>query len=138
MIENLFNPAIECTDPDNLQFCLKVSDDEFWYCEPNFYNEKLLPGSNTPELELFEKYKGYPKKLFEDARHSEDVKVLLNNSLFWLTGYIWMVDFTEDEKLKLLDDYGYWWGDFKEDGQRNQIICENYFEQNPMEFRNDI
>lgn len=138
MMKNLFNPAVECTDPDNLQFCLMVSDEEFWYCEPNSYNGKLLPGSGTPELKLFEKYKGQPKRLFEDAGHSEDVKALLNNSLLWLTGYIRIADFTGDEKLELLDDYGYSWDSFTSDAERNRIICENYFEQNPAEFRNDI
>lgn len=137
-MQNLFNPNITCTDPDNLQFCLKISDQEFWYCEPNIYNEKLMPDSDASEVELFERYKGNPKKLLHDAQTVEEVKALVNNRQLWLTGSSEMDDFTQAEQIELLDDYGYKWDDFKSDAERNQIICENFFEQNPMDFRNDI
>lgn len=137
-MENIFNPDIQCTDPDNLQFCLKISDQEFWYCEPNGYNEKLMPDSDSRELELFEKYMGDPKKLLEDVQNDEEVKALINNRQLWLTGSSEMSDFTQEEQIELLDDYGYTWDDFNSDAERNQIICENFFEQNPMDFRNDI
>ncbi|MDR1502292.1 MAG: hypothetical protein LBT43_07545 [Prevotella sp.] len=135
---NLLNPAIQCTDPDNLQFCLKISDKEFWYCEPNTYNEKLLPGSKACELNLLRKYKGYPIRLLKDAATKEDVKEFINNKQLWLSGTVDVNDFSHYEKNELLDNYGYSWYDFTSDTDRNQIICENYFEQNPMEFRNDI
>ena len=137
-MENLFNPNIECTDPDSLQFCLKISDAEFWYCEPNTYHEKLLPGSKAHELNLLTKYKGYPICLLKDAALKGDVKAFINNRQIWLTGTIDIDDFSDEEKIELLDNYDYQWADFNTDAERNQIICENYFEQNPMEFRNDI
>ena len=42
-MKNLLNPGIEFTDPDTLQFCLPLSDKEFWYCEPNCYRSRSLP-----------------------------------------------------------------------------------------------
>ncbi|MBF0576271.1 hypothetical protein [Dysgonomonas sp. GY617] len=138
MMQNLFNPNITCTDPDNLQFCLKISDREFWYCEPNIYNEKCMPDSDASEVELFERYKSNPKKLLQDAQTDEEVKALVNNRQLWLTASSEMNDFTQAEQIELLDDYGYKWDDFKSDVERNQIICENFSEQNPMDFRNDI
>lgn len=137
-MNNLLHPDIECTDPDQLQFCLKISDQEFWYCEPNGYNEKLMPDSDAREVELFKRYKGNPKKFIHDAQTDEEVKALVNNRQLWLSGSSEMDDFTQAAKLELLDDYGYTWDDFKSDAERNQIICENFFEQNPMDFRNDI
>lgn len=137
-MENLFNPAIRCTDPDQLQFCLRISDTEFWYCEPNWFNYKLMPGSETRELALLNNYMGYPDKLLEDALRDEEVKILISNRQFWLTESSEMDDFTREEKIELLEDYGLKWDDFDSNSERNQIICENYFEQNPMDFRNDI
>jgi hypothetical protein len=137
-MEKLSNPAVRCTDPDRLQFCLRISDEEYWYCEPNTYNEKLLTGSKAHELNLLRKYEGYPIRLLKDAATKKDVKEFINNRQLWLTGNIEIDDFLHEEKIKLLDDYGYKWDDFPSDAERNRIICENYFEQNPMEFRNDI
>jgi len=137
-MKNLLNPNIQCTDPDNLQFCLKVSNKEFWYCQPNGYYDKLLPESDTVELELLSKYMGHSKNLLEDAEKNVELKAILSNLQLWLTGSIDIDGFNHEEKLELLDDYGYSWDDFSSDAERNQIICENYFEQNLMEFRNDI
>jgi hypothetical protein len=135
---NLFHPDITCTDPDQLQFCLKLSDTEYWYCEPNCYNDLLLPDSNDNVMKLLRKYKGNPSELIEDAGKKEDVKAFINNLRIWLTGIVDIADFDHDEMVQLLDDYGYTWNDFESDVDRNQIICENYFEQNPLDFRNDI
>lgn len=137
-MKNIFNTAIECTDPDQLQFSLKISDNEFWYCEPNCYHNKLLPESDAPEKQLLERYLGYPQKFVEDAQNDEKVKAFVSNRLLWLSGSSEMGDFTEEEKLELLESHGYSWDDFQDDADRNQIICEIYFEQNPMDFRNDI
>jgi hypothetical protein len=137
MMENLFNPGIRCTDPDNLQFCLKISDGEFWYCEPNIYHESIYT-DGTPENRLYERYKGNPKQFLIDTRTDENVKQFVNNRHLWLSGSIDADDFTHEEKTELLSGYGYAWDSFSDDSERNQIICENYFEQNPMDFHNDI
>ncbi len=97
-----------------------------------------MPGSETRELALLQNYMGYPDKLLEDAQREEEVRILIGNRQFWLTGSSEMNDFTQEEKRELLEDYGLMWDDFDSDTERNQIICENYFEQNPMDFRNDI
>lgn len=34
-----------------------------------------------------------------------------------------------EEQIELLEDYGYTWGSFANDRERNQIICEIYFEE---------
>lgn len=137
-MENILNPEIHCTDPDQLQFCLRISDNEFWYCEPNWYNDKLMLDADNPERRLLLKYMGNPKKLLEDAQTDNEVKALLSDCRLWLHGSSETYDFTEEEKLELLDSYGYTWDSFTKDVERNQIICEFYFEQNPMEFRYDI
>ncbi|GAB6119621.1 hypothetical protein [Dysgonomonas termitidis] len=137
-MENILNPSLECTDPDQLQFCLRISDNEFWYCEPNWYNDKLMPDAATPERRLLLKYMGDPKKLLEDAQTDNELKALLANRQLWLHGGSETDDFTKEEKLELLDSYGYTWDSFTDDAERNQIICEIYFEQNPVEFRYDI
>lgn len=136
-MQNLLHPDIECTDPDNLQFCLKESNSEFWYCEPNVYHPNLCFDGETTESAIYELYKGYPKNLLEDARTDEEVKAFVNNRCFWLSGSSEMSDFTHDEQIELLDDYGYKWDDFKDDVDRNQIICENFFEQHPLDFTHD-
>lgn len=137
-MENIFNPDIQCTDPGQLQFCLKISDNEFWYCEPNWYNDKLMPDADTPEREFIMKYMGQANLIIEEAKDNGELRAFLFNNQYWLNGTIETNDFSHEEKLELLDDYGYDWDDFKSDSDRNQIICENYFEQNPLDFRNDI
>ena len=136
-MKNLFNPNIQCTDPDNLQFCQILSDTEFWYCEPNIYNEQIY-SDGTPENTLYKKYKGNPMQLLVDAGTNAEVKKFVSNRLLWLTGLVNINDFSTEEKKELLNSYGYVWNTFLDDKERNQIICENYFEQNPMEFRDDI
>lgn len=136
-MERLMNPGIECTDPDQLQFCQKISDTKFWYCEPNTYHDSLLPDADTPARRLYEKYSGYPRQMLKDAHTSEEVSDFITNSTLWLTGEIDADDFTREEQEKLLDDYGYSWDSFDDEANRNQIICENYFEQNGPDFRND-
>jgi hypothetical protein len=131
-MKRLFDKNIRCTDPDTLQFCLPVSEHEFWYCEPDIYNEAL---KNNP---VYQKYLSEPQQLMEDSHKDDAVKSFLRNRRLWMSGEIDVRDFSEEEKRKLLADYGYGWDDFDNDSDRNQIICENYFESNPMDFRNDI
>lgn len=137
-MENLLNPAIQCTDPDRLQFCLKISDEEYWYCEPNWYHEKLMPYTCNREQELIETYKGNPKLLLRKAQVDDEVKAFVLDRQLWLCGSSEMSDFEPGEPLQLLKDYGYEWDSFNNDAERNQIICEIYFEQHPMDFRQDI
>jgi len=53
-------------------------------------------------------------------------------------GEIDVADFSQQEQEALLADYGYKWEIFSSDAERNQIICENHFEQYPLDYRNDI
>ena len=59
-MNRLFTPGIECTDPDSLQFCLRISDTEYWYCQPNIYHKDLLPDADTPAQCILCRYLGYP------------------------------------------------------------------------------
>lgn len=136
--KRLFSPNIECTDPDHLQFCLKISDTEFWYCQPNIYHNDLLPDADTPASRIYNKYCGVPHELLRDAQTDNDVRTFVNDRKFWMEGEIDVNDFSREEQEELLDDYGYKWNDFTSDAQRNQIICENHFEQYPLDYRNDI
>lgn len=137
-MEQLLDPGIEHTDPDQLQFCLKLSDTKFWYCEPNVYHESLFPGANTSARRLYDKYCGYPEKMLQEAQTDQEVRAFVSDPALWLEGETDAKDFTREEQEELLADYGYEWNFFNSDSSRNQIICENYFEQNATEFRNDI
>jgi hypothetical protein len=137
-MERLLSPDIECTDPDQLQFCLKISDTEFWYCQPNIYHNDLLPDADTPACCIYNKYCGAPNELFRDAHTDNDVRTFVNDRKLWMEGEIDVNDFSREEQEELLGDYGYKWNDFTSDAQRNQIICENHFEQYPLDYRNDI
>lgn len=137
-MDRLFNPAIQCTDSDQLQFCLHISDSEFWYCEPNHYHADLFPCADTPARRIYDKYRGYPDKLLQDARTDAEVMAFVTDRRLWLTGTIDANDFNREEQEELLSDYGYRWESFATDTDRNQIICENHFEQYPEDYRNDI
>ena len=137
-MENLRKANIECTAPDQLQFCHKISGTEFWYCEPNTYHEDLWPESNTIASRLYQKYCGYPCELLADALIDEEVLSFISNTQLWLTGTISIDEFSWNEQEHLLKDYGYSWNDFTIDVERNQIICENHFEQYSYDYRNDI
>ena len=137
-MKRLFNPAIMCTDPDQLQFCLKISENKFWYCEPNIYRDDLLPETNSPNSRIYHKYLGNPKQFLLDARVVPEVQAFAIDEQFWLEDEIDINGFSRQEQEELLDDYGYKWDDFECDSDRNLIICENHFEQYPLDYRNDI
>lgn len=137
-MEKLLKPHIVNTDPDQLQFCHKISDKKFWYCEPNLYHDDLLPGAETSARRMYDKYCGYPTQLLDDALTDKDVRAFVCDRMLWLEGEIDVRDLTTEQQEKLLADYGYKWDFFDCDCNRNQIICENYFEQNPQDFRNDF
>lgn len=136
-MENLMNPAIEYIDPDNLQFCLKLSDEKFWYCQPNDYHEKLFLGVNSTERLIYNTLSGHPEDLIRLSSIVTEVKEFVSDRKLWMTGTIEVDDFAQEEKLELLADYGYNWDDFSSDAERNQIICENHFESYPLDYRND-
>lgn len=137
-MKQLLSPKIECTDPDQLQFCLKISDTEFWYCQPNIYHNDLLPDADTPASRIYNKYCGYPDELLRAAQTDYEVRNFITDRRLWMEGEIDVHGFTREEQKELLDDYGYKWEDFFADADRNQIICENHFEQYPLDYRNDI
>lgn len=137
-MERLLNSKVECTDPDTLQFRQKISATKFWYCEPNIYHNDLLPEANTHVCKLYHKYLGNPNELLQDTKTDERARSFVCNEQLWMSGEIDVADFPQEEKLKLLDDYGYAWDSFRTDAERNQIICENHFESYPMDYRHDI
>lgn len=137
-MENLLNPDIECTDSDSLQFCLKLSDEEFWYCQPNGYHDKLFLSTGCTECLIVNILSGYPEDLIRLSSVVTEVKEFVSDRKLWMTGSIETGDFDEEEKLELLADYGYKWEGFSNDAERNQIICEIHFESYPMDYRNDI
>lgn len=138
IMERLLNPNIKCTDPDQLQFCLKISDTKFWYSQPNLYHTDLLPDADTPASRIYDKYCGYPDELLQAAQTDNDVRNFVINRRLWMEGEIDVNDFSREEQEELLDDYGYKWSEFTNDAERNQIICENHFEQYALDYRNDI
>lgn len=127
-MKKLFNPSIQFTDPDTLQFCLPLSDKEFWYCEPNCCHDKLLPESDSTERIIYDMLCGYPSELVRLSSVVTEVKEFISNKRLWCSGDISIDDIDDKEQLELLSAYGYSWDDFHSDTDRNQIICESYFE----------
>lgn len=127
-MENLLNPNIQLTDPDTLQFCLPHSDKGFWYCEPNCCHDKLLPESDSNERIIYDTLCGYPEELIRLSSVVVEAKEFISNGRLWCSGDISIDNIDEEEQLELLQAYGYSWDSFSTDAERNQIICESYFE----------
>lgn len=127
-IENLLNPDIQFTDPDTLQFCLPLSDKEFWYCQPKECHDSLFESSDTIERLIYEQFSGYPKDLLRLSSVVTEVKEFISNGRLWCSGNISIDDIDEEEQLELLRAYGYSWDSFSCEAERNQVICECYFE----------
>ncbi|WP_419511275.1 hypothetical protein [Alistipes sp.] len=137
-MKNLLQPGIQCTDPDSLQFCLRISESEYWYCQPNIYHRDLFPGADTPAQRILCRYLGDPNDFLRDIHSDDEVRAFASDRMLWLEGEIDAADFSREEQEELLDAYGYRWESFFSDAERNQIICENHFEQYPLDYRNDI
>lgn len=129
---NLFQPETKFTDPDQLQFCLPISEYEFWYCEIN-QSKIVLEGDRDIET-IFDKYAGQPEKLLEDADTNLHVREFIINTRNWITAEIDVREITEEEKKNLLSIFGDSANNFANDKERNQMIAEMYFEQNINEF----
>lgn len=127
-MENLLNPSIQFTDPDTLQFCLPISDKEFWYCEPNCCQDKLFPESGSTERIIYDMLCGYPGELIRLSSVVAEVKEFISNGRLWYSGDISIDDIDDKERLELLQAYGYSLDSFSTGAERNQIICESYFE----------
>ena len=127
-MENLLNPSIQFTDPDTLQFCLPLSDKEFRYCEPNCSHDKLLPESDSTERIIYDMLCGYPEELIRLSSVVAEVKEFISNGQLWCSGYISIDEIDESEQFELLQTYGYSRDSFSTGAEKNQIICENYFE----------
>ena len=135
-MENLLNPHTYCTDPDTLQFCLPLSDTEFWYCQANDFSERLFGEADTMERFIYNILRGNPKALHDLATKVSEVKDFATDRRLWYTTHIDVTDFSHEEQLELLSDYGLKWNSFNSDTDRNQIIWECYFEENICDFDN--
>lgn len=127
-MKNLLNPSIQFTDPDTLQFCLPISDKEFWYCEPNCCQDKLFPESGSTERIIYDMLCGYPGELIRLSSVVAEVKEFISNGRLWCSGDISIDDIDDKERLELLQAYGYSLDSFSTGVERSQIICESYFE----------
>lgn len=127
-MKNLLNLGIEFTNLDTLQFCLPLSDKEFWYCEPNCCHDNLLPESESTERIIYDSLCGYPKELIRLSSVVTEVKEFISNRRFWCSGDISIDDIDEEERLELMQTYGYLRDSLGSDAEWNQIICECYFE----------
>lgn len=137
-MENLLNPNIECTDPDTLQFCLHFSNKNFWYCQPNDCHKNLFFKAKTIERWLFEYFCVNPKSLISLSSVIIEIKEFVSNSQLWYAGDISIDDINMEDQLELLNTYGYSWNSFSSDVERNQIICECYFETYNLDFTNNL
>jgi len=130
---NLFHPDISFTDPNQLQFCIIISDTSFWYCE--FDQSNFCGVTQGHDFELFRKYKGYPHKLIADAKSDPEVLEFVQNDSLWISTTIDSDDIDKETEADLLTTYGIPIEDFEEGVDRNQIIAEMYFEVYIDDFR---
>ena len=96
-----------------------------------------MPDAETTERLIYDILCGYPEKLLDLANKVIEVKGFIANYRYWHTDEIDVTEFDREEKLELLEGYGYSWDDFTSDTDRNQIICECHFEENIREYEND-
>ena len=87
-MNRLFTPGIECTDPDSLQFCLRISDTEYWYCQPNIYHKDLLPDADTPAQCILCRYLGYPDDFLRDMHTDAEVRTFASDRMLGMEGEI--------------------------------------------------
>lgn len=97
-MKNLLNPDIEFTDPDTLQFCLPLSDKEFWYCEPSCCHDELLPESDSTERIIYDMLCGYSEDLIRLSSVVSEVKEFISNGRLWCSGDISIDDIDEEER----------------------------------------
>lgn len=135
-MENLLNPRTHCTDPDTLQFCLPFSNTEFWYCQVNDFSKRLFGEADTMERFIYDTLCGYPEKLLDLVGKVAEVREFVTDRRLWNTTYVDVTGFSHEEQLELLNDYGLKWDSFNSNTDRNQIICECYFEENICDFDN--
>ncbi len=134
----IFRPSTKCSDPDQLQFFRKISVSKFWYCEPNLYHSDLLPDADTPASRLREKYLGDPEDCFRMLIQTPKFMLSFPTPHYGLGARSMQTVSLREQQEKFLKGYGYSWDFFSCDMDRNQIICEIYFEENQLEFRHDI
>lgn len=136
-MENLLDSRTHCTDPDTFQFCLPLSDTEFWYCQVNAFSERLFGEADTMERFIYDTLCGSPGALLDLAGKVSEVKEFVTDRRLWYSTYIEVTDFPHEEQLELLADYGLEWDSFGSEAERNQIVCECYFEENIYDFDNE-
>lgn len=109
-----FSKGWHCTDPDTFQFCKKLSDTEFSYCQ--LANEDIIDEINVMQI----------------GGHFFDVKEFLNNkgtcAEDWYAGDIDVTDYDGDEIGEVLSAYGGVLDGVDSQELRNQIIAECIFE----------
>ena len=103
-----------------------------------YLHPDLLPCAETESSRIHQRYLGYPTEFLRDAHNVSEVRKFATDNMLWREGEIDVTDFSRSEQEELLKDYGYKWDDFSADIDRNQIICENHFEQYLLDYRNDI
>ena len=99
-MKRLLNPDIQCTDPDQLQFCLKISDTEFWYCEPNTCHRDLLPCAETESNRVYQRYLGHPTEFLHDAHNVPEVRKFATDNMLWREGEIDVTDFSRSASFR--------------------------------------
>ena len=110
-----FDKSWHCTDPDNYQFCKKISDHEFSYCQ--LANEDIKEEIESMNM----------------VGHFFDVREFLNNKQTkpsdWFSGDIDVNDYDADEIGEVLSTYdGVLDGCKGDESLVNQITCECIFE----------
>lgn len=109
--EILLNPAIQFTDPDELQFALKVNENEYIYIQ-------------CKDKTIFDEYEGYPVKLIKDIPF---IPALTNESS-WIVENIDYNDISQSDINDIMDSYDIDKNKYSESDYK-QLICEGYFEQ---------
>lgn len=117
-LEYKFNKKeLICTDPDELQFAYRKSEDEFTF---------LQIKTNTDESKyLYNKYKGNPDELLKNAIFGS-----IFDTEIWFIEHINFNEISDEEKKIISSTY-------ECELDNKLIICEGYFEGLYLDFEYD-
>jgi hypothetical protein len=112
---------LQCTDPDELQFCVEVNKGVSY----NYF--QFNKDRNDLTRKIFDRYSGYPNRLIEDSKRNEGLKNALDDIYNWHEELISIEDLSKEDINEISSTYGL---DEKiyTDDDFNQLICEGYFE----------
>ena len=114
------DPNVVCTDPSSLQYCLKISDTEYMFCEPDY-------ASFIDDLDTI----SFVNYLTPKHIKTMNVSHMFFETKYWKYGTVDTESITNNDIMSIADTYGYKKLDLMVD---NALLAECYFETNINDF----